>query len=414
MGVDMWFRRFLLAFALAFSLFAFSGDAMAQSQPRDPEGLGYQKTPADYQSWRAYFQGGETTCWGCTLMTATATATVNIGRQATTVFAGNAASAVAAFMGLWVMWQLYLMLSVSHANSPAQSIDTIFNRLVVMMVVLFILRNNPFTLIMEPFLSTMGATMDAAQGLLPRGGATYGSCSGMGGGGYLAQGNSLLCSMQKELGSGLALGTWMMSSAEFNVLTGTFDVQQWSMGLVIICVFFFMIIILPFRFFDALIRIATIAAILPVVVLAFLFKPTRGAVKQAVTSLLTAMLMFVFTAIAMSIAIQVLEAVTANIYNGVNPQANGPAYGGITGSDFMVLLTATLGMASMLSSAGSLAAEFAGFQGQMGNAGSQGANMITGAANLAGKAAGGAAGAAFTGNRVAASIGSVIKPGSAG
>ena len=414
MGVDMWFRRFMLAFALVFSLVAFSGDAMAQSQPRDPEGLGYQKTPADYQAWRAYFQGGETTCWGCTLMTATATATVNIGRQATTALAGNAASAVAAFMGLWVMWQLYLMLSVSNANSPAQSIDTIFNRLVVMMVVLFILRNNPFTLIMEPFLSTMGATMDAAQVLLPRGGATYWSCSGMGGGGYLAQGNSLLCSMQKELGSGLALGTWMMSSAEFNVLTGTFDVQQWSMGLVIICVFFFMIIILPFRFFDALIRIATIAAILPVVVLAFLFKPTRGAVKQAVTSLLTAMLMFVFTAIAMSIAIQVLEAVTANIYNGVNPQANGPAYGGITGSDFMVLLTATLGMASMLSSAGSLAAEFAGFQGQMGNAGSQGANMITGAANLAGKAAGGAAGATFTGNRVAASIGSVIKPGSAG
>lgn len=405
----------MLAFALAFSLFAFSGQAMAQAQPSDPDGIGYQKTRADYEAWRQYFQGGETTCWGCTLMTATANATVRIGNEATKAFSGNAASAVASFMGLWVMWQLYLMLSVSHANSPAQSIDTIFNRLVVMFVVLFILRNNPFQLIMEPFLTTMGATMDAAQGLLPGGGGNYGTCSGMSGGGYLAQGNSLLCSMQKELGSGLALGTWMMASAQFSLIAPTaFDLQQWAMGLVIVCVFFFMIIILPFRFFDALVRIATVAAILPIVVLAFLFKPTRGAVKQAATSLLTAMLTFVFTAIAMAIAIYVLEAVTANIYNNVNPQGNGPAYGGITGSDFMVLLTATLGMASMLSSAGSLAAEFAGFQGQMGNAGSQGANMITGAANLGGKAAGGAAGAAFTGNRVAASVGKVIKPGSAG
>jgi hypothetical protein len=426
----MRFRKVMALLALILAVFAFGQAASAQQAPPGPapiliqptepeaEGIGYGKTKADFESWRQYFQEGETTCWGCTLFSKTAEVTAEMGAKGNEAFAASASSAIAAFMGLWIMWQLYLMLSITHANSPAQSIDTIFNRIVIMFLVMFVLNVGAFNYIMTPFLQTLGGTMQAAQTLLPGGGANYGTCSGMaasGAGAYVAQGNQLLCSMQKELGGGVALGTWMMASSEFSLFTQTFDVQQLVMGMIIFAVFLFMIIILPFRFFDALVRIATVSAILPLVVLAYLFKPSRGMVKQAITSLLTAMLTFLFTAIAMAIAISVLHAVTADIYNRVDPASgNGDAFGGINGSDFMVLLTATLGMASMLQSAGNLAAEFAGFQGQMGNAGAAGAGAVTGSMNLATKAAGGYAGMQIASNRVGQSVAGAIGAGKAG
>lgn len=425
----MRFRNLMAFLALVFAVFSFGQAASAQQVPgpapivlqpaeADASEIGYGKTKADFEYWRQKFQKGETVCWGCTLFAKTAEVTAEMGQKGNEAFAASASSAIAAFMGLWIMWQLYLMLSITHANSPAQSIDTIFNRIVIMFLVMFVLNVGAFNYIMTPFLQTLGATMQSAQTLLPGGGNNYGTCSGVaasGAGAYVAQGNQLLCSMQKELGGGVALGVWMMASAEFGLLTQTFDIQQLVMGLIIFAVFLFMIILLPFRFFDALVRIATVSAILPLVVIAYLFKPSRGIVKQAITSLLTAMLTFLFTAIAMAIAISVLHAVTADIYNTVDPASpNGNAFGGINGSDFMVLLTATLGMASMLQSAGNLAAEFAGFQGQIGNAGAAGAGAVTGSLNAGAKVGGAYLGTKFASNRIGQSVAGAIGAGKAG
>src|SRR3546814_11111763 len=86
-----------------------------------------------------------------------------------------------AFMGLRVVWQLYLLLSPSNANGAAQTIDTIFQRLVLMIILLWILKQGPFSSIMEGFVfPTIGALMQSAVLLIPGGGA--GRCSGCGGG----------------------------------------------------------------------------------------------------------------------------------------------------------------------------------------------------------------------------------------
>jgi len=434
----MSFRSIIMAFMLLFMTATFApsaASAQAQQpaptqQPAAGGGLGQKLgdlilgdddredgSKKSYESWRSYFQTGETWCWGCRLFQATGDATLQLGKRGTQTFAGGAAGAVAAFMGLWVMWQLYLMLSISHANSPAQSIDTIFNRLVIMTIVLVLLRNNPYEWIMQPFLDTLGKVMAASASLLQGGAAKYGSCSAGSMGGaqdWIREGNILLCGMQKEMGGGLAIGAFLMDSADFSILRGHFDLFQWSMGLLIFAVFGFMIVILPFKFFDALVRIAIVSAIIPLAILAYLFKPTRGFVKQAVTSLLAAMLTFLFTAIAIAVAVQVLNSVTAGIYSQPLDSQPHTWFGPLSASDFMVLLTAALGMASMISSAGTVASEFAGFQGQMGNAGAGGAGAITGAANLAAKGAGGAGGMMLVSNRVGAAAAGAIKAGKAG
>lgn len=407
----------ILALVLMFGAFAIAPKAQAQTAPAPqqqaqptgnpfqdlwnlmtgPDNAAQDNTKANYESWKNYFQN-KTKCWGCVLFDKMADVTVTMGARGTDAFAPSAISAVSAFMGLWVMWQLYLMLSISHANSPAQSIDTIFNRLVVMMVVLWLLHSNPFEYIMKGMvLPTMGATMEASSTMF--GAGVGGGCDG-GGGQYafITQGHNLLCGMHKEMGGGIGLGAWMIDGAEFSFWpNGKFEVLRAVGGGLIMLVFAFMLIIMPFRFFDALVRIATISAILPIVVLAFLFKPTRFAVKQAATSLLAATLTFVFTAIAIGIAVQVLHEVAFPIinydYDG-QISSGGTSLGPIDANNFMVLITAALGMAVMILQAGGLAAEFAGFQGNMGGAGAAGAAaataVTTGAVSYA---AGGAAAA---------------------
>lgn len=355
-------------------------------------------TKKSLKEWDKSFDGNA--CWGCRLFGVMAQVAMEKGKQGSDLFSGSAISAVSAFMALWVTWQLFLMLSVSHANSPAQSIDTIFNRLIVMMVVLFLLSSNhPYEYIMKGVLESLGDIMDAAARLV--GGAQ--TCTGGGGSSepFIVKGTGLLCAVHKEMSHGMALGAWMIDGATFNIFTGEYDILRIIGGAIIFAVFGFMLIIMPFRFFDALVRIATVAVIMPIVILAYLFKPTRGAVKQAATSLLAAALTFLFTAIAVAIALSVFEKITAPIFVNVsggnydNGQKN--AIGPMTGPDFMILIATALGMATMILQAGNLAQEFAGFQGQMGSAGAAGAAAATGVVMLGAKAAGGVVGSGVTG-----------------
>lgn len=418
-------RQFFAGVMLALSMLALAPAAQAQSQPaQQPAQNQPQLTPLQ-QAWEGVKTAAGATfgqenddntkqslaewdrsfsgqaCWGCRLFGVMAEVALQKGQEGADLFSGPATSAVSAFMALWVTWQLFLMLSVSHANSPAQSIDTIFNRLIVMMVVLFLLSSNrPYTYIMQGVLASLGDIMQASAGLLD-GGMT--ACPGTGGGSapFISQGNALLCAVHNQMSHGMALGAWMIDGATFNIFTGEYDILRIIGGAIIFAVFGFMLVIMPFRFFDALVRIATIAVIMPIVILAYLFKPTRGAVKQAATSLLAAALTFLFTAIAISIAMAVFREITAPIFVNVSGGAydNGQknAIGPLSGPDFMILIATALGMATMILQAGNLAQEFAGFQGQMGSAGAAGAAAATGVVMLGAKAAGGVAGSAVTG-----------------
>lgn len=341
--------------------------------------------------WSAAF-GSPSLCWGCELYDKMQSVTMEVGERGQEVFTAGAIKAINAFMGLWVVFQLYLLLSPTHANSPSQSLNTIFQRLVLMMIVLAVLQANPYKFIMEEFVfRTIDDIMVAAQSLLGGGSAECGASS---------PGSQLICSMHMQMGRGMGLGAFLFDDASMNPFPGgNWEPFQMIGGLIIFIAFAWMMIMLPFRLFDALIRIAVVSVILPVVVLAYQFKPTRGFCKQAVTSVLAAALTFLFTAIAVAIATELLNAVARPVIDQVSSSSASESYVGPLGAkEFMILVAAACGMAAFIKQAGTLASEFAGFQGSMGDSGGAGATAVAGAATAA--AAGGAYGAAKVGGRM--------------
>lgn len=386
-----------------------------------------------YEEWKQFFIVGS--CWGCKLFESMASVTLDIGQRGGELFTGSALRSIGTFMGLWTLFQLYKMASPSHANSPSQGIDEIFNRIVLMFIIMAILKMGPFGYIMEGMvLPTMGQIMGSAGSLMSASGSgcTWDSTGGSAAA-FAQKGTQLMCAMHQEMGKGLGMGAFLVAEAQWSLLPPNIEILRILGGIIIFLAFGLMMIILPFRLFDALVRIATVSVILPIVVFCYLFKPTRGAVKAAASSVLAAALTFLFTCIAIAIAVKLLTIVAVNPilnnnYDGQTTAGIGP----LTGSDFMTLIAAAVGMASMVMQSGNLAAEFAGFQGQMGSAGNVGAGMTTVAAGFAAKQAGGTAGklvvgggqavgsgARYAGGKAMDAVrsaggGSGIKPGGAG
>lgn len=322
--------------------------------------------------WTQMF-GAPNACWGCVLYEKMQEVTRQVGKQGEALFTEGAITAMNAFMAVWVTFQLYLLLSPTHANSPSQSINTIFQRIVLMMVVLAVLKAGPYELIMERFVfEIIDDIMVAGQALV---GGSGSSC------GVASPGAELICSMHMEMGRGLGLGAFLTDDAQLGFWPGA-DTEffQFFGGIAMFIAFAWMMIMLPFRLFDALIRLAVVSIILPVVILAYQFKPTRGACKQAVTSVLAAALTFLFTAIAVAISVRLLNAVAGPVLSSVNDSSPDAVVGPLGAKEFMVLIAAALGMASFIKQAGSVASEFAGFQGSMGDGGGGGATAVAGAA----------------------------------
>lgn len=404
--------RFIQGLLLLFSVMVTSSPAMAQqTQPAqgysipgimlpgfgtdDAQDADAKQNLAQWQQTFSDPQG----CWGCTLFSSMATVTMNVGKKGEAIFKEGAIAAVNAFMGLWVVWQLFLLASPTNANNPVQSIDTIFLRIVLMMVALFVLRQGPFQYIMVQYVfPTLGAVMQAGTSLISSGG---GGCNSSGGGGEAASlvkgGSGLMCAMHLQMGKGMGVGAFLMDSAQFSVMPGgKFELFKFVGGLIIFLSFMMMLIMLPFRLFDAMIRIAVVSIILPLVVLAYLFKPTRGVVKQAVTSLLAAGLTFFFTAVAVAISVDLLQELLGPLFSALEKGDADKVVGPLTGTEFMSLIAAAVGMAAFIKQAGSLASEFAGFQGSMGDTGGAGAAAVGGAVVAAGSVAGYGAGKVST------------------
>src|SRR3546814_15239154 len=124
-------------------------------------------------------------CWGCDLLSTMARVTLGVGKIGDDIFAGPAIAAMNAFMGLWVAWQLYLLLSPSNANGAAQTIDTLFQRLVLLIINLWILHQRSFSHIMEGFVfPPHGPIMQTVAQFSP--GRGPGGLAGGGGGGAAA------------------------------------------------------------------------------------------------------------------------------------------------------------------------------------------------------------------------------------
>src|SRR3546814_5512184 len=101
--------------------------------------------------------------------------------------------------------------------------------------------------------------------------------------------------------------------------------------------------------FDALIRLTVVSVILPLVVFAYQFKPTRGAVKQAATSVLAAGLTFFFTALAVAVSVTLLNEVTSPVLNAITSGSDADGFvGPLDGNQFMILLASAIGMAAFI------------------------------------------------------------------
>src|SRR3546814_5990932 len=90
-----------------------------------------------------------------------------------------------------------------------------------------------------------------------------------------------MCAMHVEMGRGMGMGAFLMDDADFSMLPPRIEIFQMLGGLIMFLSFLMMLIMLPFRLFDALIRLTVVSVILPLVVFSYQFKPTRGQLKQA-------------------------------------------------------------------------------------------------------------------------------------
>lgn len=388
-------KRLVLHLLILFSaFFAFSDMALAQQSPPPdpPSDGGWSWLPGgdndedarkSLESWQQTFSM-PSACWGCELFSTMARVTLGFGSIGEELFAGPAIAAMNSFMGLWVVFQLYLLLSPSNANGASQTIDTIFQRLVLMIIILWILRQGSFSYIMEGYVfPIIGGIMQSAVQLIPGGGG--GGCSGGGGGGKAADalisaGNGLMCAMHIEMGRGMGMGAFLMDDADFSMIPPRIEIFQMLGGMIMFLAFLAMLIMLPFRLFDALIRLTVVSVVLPLVVFAYQFKPTRGVVKQATTSVLAAGLTFFFTALAVAVSVTLLNEVTSPVLNSISSSSDADGFvGPLDGSQFMILIASAIGMAAFIKQAGTIAAEFAGFQGSMGNVGGAGSAAVGGA-----------------------------------
>ncbi len=411
------FRAWFLALGLMASLFGTGSPAFAQSEEGPREGSGWtswfyedsdEDTEKNLEEWQQTFSM-PSACWGCTLYANMADVTMEVGQKGEDMFKSGAIRAISAFMGLWVVWQLYLLLSPSFANGPAQSIDTIFQRIVLMIILLTILHAGTFSTFMGPggyVTQAMNGVMDVSSRLVDG----PGGCSSGGGNEYAQSGSALICKMHIQMGRGMGLGAWLIDDAEMNILPGgNFEPLQLIGGLIIMLAFGLMMIMLPFRLFDAMIRLGVTAVILPVAVLAYQFKPTRGFTKQAATSVLAAALTFLFTSIAVGISVALLSRVTQPVLDNLSAESVDSFFGPLDGASFMVLIATACGMAAFIKQAGSIATEFAGFQGSMGNVGGAGAGTLAAGAATA------ALGTGYAGKKLLTGTGSALKGvGSAG
>lgn len=340
------------------------------------------------------------TCWGCTLLAQMASTIDRVGSDGQAIFGAGASKALGAFMMLWVTYQLFMLMSVTHAHSPTQSIDKIANRLILMIILMGVLNTGSYSVIMKGsaltgnvgvFTIMNGVLNGSAQLIHSARTCNIGSSSSLDAGKALIPGGvQMMCALHTTMGQGLAIGFFIMKQSWTGIFT--FHLLELIGGLIIFVAFGLMMIMMPFKLFDAMIRIAVVACILPLIVVAGQFALTKGLVKQAVTSVIAAILTFVFTAISVGIAIDLLNALCQDLFTRLSNDSHATdlAFGCLSGKDFMILLACALGIGSFVSGAGKLAAEFAGFQGDMGSVGGGGAAMVGSAiGNVAGGVAGG-------------------------
>src|SRR3546814_15206007 len=117
-------RVMFLLLLLISTFFAFSNVALAQEAPPPSGGgmfdweSGDEDKRKSLESWQQTFSM-PSACWGCELFSTMARVTLGFGKIGEDIFPGPDIAPKTAFLGLWVVWKLYLFLSTSHTTRAA-------------------------------------------------------------------------------------------------------------------------------------------------------------------------------------------------------------------------------------------------------------------------------------------------------
>lgn len=347
---------------------------------------------------------------------------------------GPLVSLAGAVMLPWLLLELLKMMSITHDQNPATVIARIFNRLMLYLFIMAICNFGGISIIADqivvPLFSGIVELGNELNSAIVGGTA---SCNVTGSSGVLASFNqssagsgaygslasklsSAICQTSGTFYKGIGVGIYMVTHSfwVYN-LVPHFSFSLLFGGAVIVVIYLFLFLRLPLIFADALIKFGLTLMMLPVIILAYLFGPTRAVVKQAITGSIAAALSVFFTVVLSGVCVKLIDSVMVTIVEKANNVGSEVVreMGPFDMTDFISIVLVGLMTSAIIRSAPKIAAEFVQFQGSMGDAagaaGGAAKGLAMGVVGVGGAAVGGIAAKAALGKAGGAVQGMISK-----
>lgn len=172
-------------------------------------------------------------------------------------------------------------------------------------------------------------------------------------------------------------------------------------GILLIAIYALLALTFPLRFIDVLLKLAIVSLITPILVVAAVFKPTRGYASIAISNVLNATALFAIVSIIFRIGSVIMEEFLLNSAAGSDNVSNNIFSGNAIGVDVLIssiiLVAVALTFLGMLKSAPSIAAELSRSSGGSSSAGDAATSAAVAPVKIVAGGAGLAAGAGAAG-----------------
>lgn len=361
-----------------------------------------------------------------TLVTGLVNAMGRLIEASSSALTGPMVNLAGAVMFPWLLLELLKMMSITHDQNPATIIARIFNRLMLFVFLLALTLGNGVSFISNQIVvpifsgivklgnelnSQLWSGYGSGQSCSVSGNSMLGDFSGLQSGGAYADLansiNSAICQLTGTFYKGIGAGIYIISESFWidGVVPQISFIALFA-GLFITAIYAFLFLRLPLVFADALIKFAINLMLLPVLIMAYLFQPTRGVVKQAITSSLAAALSVFFTVVLGGVCLALLNGVIDFIearQESVAGAAPG-IFSAFNATEGVTIILVGLMTNAIIRSAPKIAAELVGFTGDMGGAGSAAGGAIKGAAMASVGVVAAGAGAVFAKGAMASAV----------
>lgn len=338
-----------------------------------------------------------------------------------------------AVMFPWLLLELLKMMSITHDQNPATIIARIFNRLMLFVFLVALTLGNGVSFISNQIVvpifagivklanqlnAQLWSGFGSGQTCSMSGNSMLGNLGGLQSGGAYADLataiNSSVCQLTGTFYKGIGAGIYIISESFWidGVVPKISFIALFA-GLFIAIIYSFLFLRLPLVFADALIKFAINLMLLPVLIMAWLFQPTRGVVKQAITSSLASALSVFFTVVLGGLCLALLNGVIDFIEQRKEAVEGAPPgiFSAFNATEGVTIILVGLMINAIIRSAPKIAAELVGFTGDMGGAGSAAGSAIKGAAMATVGVAAAGAGAVFAKGAMASTVASGVTKG---